>query len=275
MATAYAALDRRLAVAAYQVRSLLAPVTTPRTAIEMATDLGLVLDGWQADVLASTDRYLLMLASRQSGKSMTAALLALHQAVSCPGSLTLIISPSERQSKLLLTTVRRFHAVLPDVPPPRFEGKLSIDLANGSQVVALPSEERTIRGFSNVALLIEDEAAIVDDAVYESCRPMLAVSGGRVVLLSTPRGRRGHFFEEYTNGGPEWHRATVSAFDIPRIDPAWLLAERDRIGSFWFDQEFGVQFLDDSTQFFATDLVLGAVNPDRPAFGLPRFGGDV
>jgi hypothetical protein len=45
--------------------------------------------------------------------------------------------------------------------------------------------------------LIVDEASRVQDALYQGIRPMLAVSGGRIVLLSTPWGKRGFFFEEW------------------------------------------------------------------------------
>jgi hypothetical protein len=56
---------------------------------------------------------------------------------------------------------------------------------------ALPGTEKTIRGFSGAALLIVDEAARVDDALYYAVKPMLAVSGGSLLMLSTPYGRRG------------------------------------------------------------------------------------
>ena len=53
-------------------------------------------------------------------------------------------------------------------------------------MVALPSKEATVRGFSGVTLIIEDEASRVDDLLYRTMRPMLAVSGGRMILASTP-----------------------------------------------------------------------------------------
>jgi hypothetical protein len=60
---------------------------------------------------------------------------------------------------------------------------------------ALPGTQKSIRGFSGAALLIVDEAARVDDALYYAVKPMLAVSGGSLLMLSTPYGRRGVFFE--------------------------------------------------------------------------------
>ena len=85
------------------------------------------------------------------------------------------------------------------------DNRLSMSLDNGSRVVALPGDSDTIRGFSSPALIIEDEAAYVDDGLYRAIRPMLAVSGGRLILLSTPNGRRGHFFESW-QGDETWER---------------------------------------------------------------------
>ena len=74
------------------------------------------------------------------------------------------------------------------------ESRLSIELETGSRIVSLPGREATIRGFSGVHLLVVDEAARVADELYQAVRPMLAVSGGRIVLLGTPFGKRGFFF---------------------------------------------------------------------------------
>ena len=71
-----------------------------------------------------------------------------------------------------------------------------LEFANGSRVLSLPGTERTVRGFSEVSLLVIDEAARVDDGLYYAVRPMLAVSGGRLVALSTPYGKRGWFHDE-------------------------------------------------------------------------------
>ena len=66
------------------------------------------------------------------------------------------------------------------------ESALRLELANGSRVVSLPGDEKNIRGYSGVTLLVIDEAARVADELYYAVRPMLAVSQGRLVALSTP-----------------------------------------------------------------------------------------
>jgi phage FluMu gp28-like protein len=96
------------------------------------------------------------------------------------------------------------------------ESSLRIELANGSRIVCLPGKEQTIRGFSGVNLLVVDEAARVSEDLYQAIRPMLAVSGGRIILLSTPYGEQGFFYETWRNR-ENWHRAKVTAPECPRI----------------------------------------------------------
>jgi hypothetical protein len=178
-------------------------------------------------------------------------------------SLVLVLSPSLRQSQELYRKVRTvFAAVREDAPKLSEESALALEMANGSRIVCLPGKEATIRGFSGVSLLLVDEASRVPDALYQAVRPMLAVSGGRIVLLSTPFGQRGFFYREWTEGGPEWHRAYVPATEVGRISPAWLEAERRQIGDWFYRQEYMCDFVASEDSVFAHDTVLLAVSSD-------------
>jgi hypothetical protein len=126
--------------------------------------------------------------------------------------------------------------------PSEQESALRLELQNGSRIVSLPGKEETIRGYSGVRLLVVDEASRVSDALYYSIRPMLAVSGGRLVCLSTPFGQRGFFYDEWTKG-QGWERIKITAYDCPRISAEFLAEEKRTLGSFWFRQEYGCEFL--------------------------------
>src|SRR5262249_56839935 len=91
---------------------------------------------------------------------------------------------------------------------------LRLELTNGSRVVALPGDEQHVRGYSGVSLLVIDEAARVPDALYYAVRPMLAVSQGRLVALSTPFGKRGWVHAAWTGAGA-WERIAVTAAGCP------------------------------------------------------------
>jgi hypothetical protein len=124
-----------------------------------------------------------------------------------------------------------------------------------------------VRGFSGVTLIIEDEASRVDDLLYKTVRPMLAVSGGRLILLSTPFGKRGHFFEEWEHGGSSWERIEVRATECPRIPKDFLDEEKASLGEWWFKQEYLCAFVDSVDQVFSYDLVMSAISAEvKPLF---------
>jgi hypothetical protein len=151
---------------------------------------------------------------------------------------------------------------------PQAERKLSLELENDSRIGTLPGTEKTIRGFSGAALLIVDEAARVDDELYFAVRPMLAVSGGALVMLTTPYGKRGVFFEEWT-GGHGWDRYEVPASECPRISPEFLEEERRALPPFIYRQEYECSFEETEDQVFTTDMIDRAVTSEvKPLFGV-------
>src|SRR5215217_6552633 len=189
--------------------------------IAFAGKLGIVPDGWQEDFLRSSADRVLLNCSRQSGKSTMSAVIALHRALYHPGSLVLCLAPALRQSQELFGKIAGFYRDLGRPVAPQGERKLSLELENGSRIVTLPGSEKTIRGFSGANLLLVDEASRVDDELYFAIRPMLAVSGGSLIMLSSPYGKRGVFYEEWS-GGVGWERYEVPASECPRIPPEFL-----------------------------------------------------
>ena len=163
----------------------------------LMTAAGMEPDGWQQRLLASNAARMLLLCCRQAGKSTAAAALALRVALLQPRSPVLLLSPSLRQSGELFRKVLDLFGALGRPMQVTAESALRLELANGSRIVSLPADEATIRGFSGVALLIIDEAARVPDELYRAVRPMLAVSNGQLVCLSTPYGQRGFFYAEW------------------------------------------------------------------------------
>jgi hypothetical protein len=233
-------------------------------AVLMAERAGIVPDSWQCDLLRSDAKQLILNCSRQSGKSTISAVLAVHEAVYTPDSLTLLLAPSLRQSQELFRKVKDILIALqsPLAPQIAEESNLRLELDNGSRIVSLPGTEQTVRGFSSVGLLVVDEAAVCDDALFFAIKPMLAVSGGRIVLLSTPRGRRGFFYDVWTNGASDWHRTRITASECPRISAEWLANEKRTMPDFWYRQELECEFVETIDSFFSHDDIERATSSD-------------
>jgi Terminase large subunit, T4likevirus-type, N-terminal len=225
--------------------------------------LGLAPDRWQEEFLRSPADRQLLLCTRQAGKSTAAAVLALHESLYGDDALVLLLSPSQRQSQELFRKLTYAYARLKQAPSPTVENSLRLELPNGSRIVSLPGKEETVRGFSGATLIVIDEAARVPDELYFAVRPMLAVSSGRLICLSTPFGKRGFFYEEWTKG-PRWNRFSVTADQCPRISPEFLEEERRALGPHWFAQEYMCEFVDTTHRVFPDDLIMSAVD-DRIA----------
>lgn len=232
-----------------------------------AERLGLAPDAKQAEVLnAETNRGILN-CSRQWGKSTVTAAKAIHRAWFTPGALILVVSPSERQSAEFLTKASALLRTLGTRPRGDGKNPISLLLPNGARIVGLPGVEATVRGFSAVNLMLIDEAARVKEDTYRAVRPMLAVGGGELWMMSTPHGRQGFFWETWDRGGPEWTRFSVTATECPRIDPAFLDEERRTQGETWFRQEYMCEFTDTEYALFTEDVLRDAIDPNiKPLF---------
>jgi hypothetical protein len=235
-------------------------------AVAFAEDrLNFCPDPWQSKVMRSPAKRVLLNCSRQAGKSTATAIIGLHQALYYSSSLVLLVSPSLRQSRELFGKVQLFIKGLDTQPRLDEDNRLSMSLDNGSRVVALPGDPATIRGFSAPSLIIEDEGCYVGDDLYRAIRPMLAVSGGRLILLSTPNGRRGHFFEAWESD-EDWERTAVLASECPRIDPAFLETEKAALGETWFSQEYQCKFIETADQLFRYDDIKRVMSDDVQPF---------
>jgi hypothetical protein len=232
--------------------------------VKLARNIGMDCDPWQADVLRKPHQRELICAHRQAGKSATASVAAVHAAMYEPGALVLVVSPSQRQSVELFRSMLVLYRSLGRPVAAETENTLSITLENGSRVVALPADPVTIRGYAACRLLIVDEAAFVSDDTMAAVRPMLSVSHGRMLAMSTPYGRRGWFWE--ASKSSEWRVTTVTADQCPRITPEFLAAERVALGEWRYRQEYACEFTDLAGRMFASaDL--------DAAFAIGQLGG--
>jgi hypothetical protein len=175
----------------------------------------------------------------------------LHKALYVPGSLSLLVAPSLRQSVEVFRTTLGLYKQLGRPIDAESENTMALSLENGSRILALPGSESTLRGFGSVALLVIDEASRVPDEVYHSVAPMLAVSRGSKVAISTPNGRRGWWYGAWASGGERWNRYTVRASECSRISPDFLEEARREMPDWMFAQEFECACTDSDRQAFA------------------------
>jgi cytochrome c-type biogenesis protein CcmE len=226
--------------------------------VEFATSVGIIPDPWQIEVLASDHPRKILCCGRQTGKSTVGAILAVHKALTSPGSVVLIAAPGERQAKLLFSKALSLYRQAGYPLPAHSERRTGLELSNGSVIEALPAVERTTRGYS-VDLLVTDEAGAVPDMDYHGILPALIATQGGQVLLSTPRGKRG-FFWELWHSDDDWQRVIVRSNEVSRISVADLEIFRSTMPEQFFRQEFYCEWLDTEGSLFSYDDIEAALS---------------
>jgi hypothetical protein len=97
---------------------------------------------------------------------------------------------------------------------------------------------------------------------------MLAVSGGRLVTLSTPFGARGWWWKEWTEGGESWECYEIPATECPRIPATFLAEERRSLGPLFYASEYECRFVDTIDQVFRSADIDAALSDEiAPLFG--------
>ena len=145
--------------------------------------------------------------------------------------------------------------MIPGLPEPSAVAMHRMEFPGGGRILSLPSSESTVRGYSKVSLLVLDEASRIPDEIIAAVKPMLAISKGEIVCLTTPWGQRGFFHEQWANGGPDWERTLVTAEQCGRIDPAFLEEERRAHGDMIYRQEYLCEFVASDEQVFPTFII--------------------
>jgi len=218
--------------------------------------MGLKLDKWQQNLLEEEEKSITIRAGRQVGKSLAVSLKAGFYALEHENKCILVIAASQRQSSLLFEKIKSFFVeYFEDAIDWKNEPTLTrITLLNGTRIYCVPAGRTgyAIRGFS-VDLLIADEAAFISEPVWVAVIPMLAVTKGKIILLSTPFGKGGYFY--HTFGDSAFKQFALNSENCPRIPKEFLAKEKKRLTKMQYAQEYLGEFVEEFTQFFSTQLI--------------------
>jgi hypothetical protein len=234
-------------------------------------ELKLELDPWQIRMVhAPAASRVIALTFRQAGKTSAAAVGVAHTMVwRQPGSTSLVLAPTLRQSSELIRNLRgRLFAAGERLT---VDNVFAIELANGSRALALPgADDASIRGLSIDGDCVVDEAARVSDALYEAARPMLIrhVATARLILLSTAWARTGFFHKIWSEGDTrDWLKIEARVDECQHISPADLERERRSMAPAVFAREYENAFDSLEARFFDADAIaaaFGAVSSPTP-----------
>jgi hypothetical protein len=225
----------------------------PDDPVEFARSVDLDPEAWQAEILRSHHKQHIILVGRRCGKSTTAALLALHRALTIPNFKVIFTAPTLEQAQIPYLTAIGFYRSLGRPVPAISERRTGLELANQSTLLAMAAVERTRRGHG-CDFLVCDEASRVDDpSYYGALLPSITRSLGFVMLMSTPFSRHGFFAETWHSEDDAWQKTKITVEDSEYFQehPEGLEAIRKSVPDWYYEREYLCQFQDDEAAVFS------------------------
>lgn len=189
--------------------------------------------------------------SRQLGISTLVAGYALHTMLFNKDKTVLCIATKQETAKGMVDKVQFMYQNLPSWlkgnKKPLSDNKLSLKLANNSQIIATSAASDAGRSYA-VSLLLIDEAAFIEgiDKIYTSIKPTIA-TGGSIIALSSPNGVDNWFHKTYVDERNDFNKIQlkwdVHPDRVAPINPGWEAEERKNMSVREFAQEYDCDFL--------------------------------
>lgn len=208
---------------------------------------------WQGDVIRGVlkkgkGQIHVVKSSRQCGKSVMCESIILKYAVDLKGTFSMYLSPTIKQArkvfKEIVKAISRSSVFLKSN-----ESFLEITLRNGSTIAFCSAEQgENLRGYTVSGVLIVDEAAYIEDEVFDAVLPTTDVFSAPIVIVSTPRFRVGFFYDYYIDGLDR--NDTITSYNWSDYDKSKVLTPkrlefyRKRMNKTKFTQDYLGEFCD-------------------------------
>ena len=213
----------------------------------------LTLDPWQKELIDSKGNVVIC-SGRQCGKSTGTAILAGETALNNPKEFIIVGAYVIEQAQLIFSKIldyiiEKAKNQIKGMPTLNF-----LELKNGSKIYCRPIGDSGagMRGYTATMIII-DEAAFIPDRAWEAIEPIISVSKGRVILLSTPQGKKGFFYKATRNDNYSYIK--VSARNCPRHTKEFLDQKQSEMSPVAFATEYLGEFIDDYNRKFTEEWI--------------------
>ncbi|MDG6996912.1 MAG: phage terminase large subunit [Nitrososphaerota archaeon] len=223
--------------------------------------LGLKPFRYQKEFLEDRSKKIIACAGRQVGKSLICAAKALWFAITNPGTTTLIVSSTQRQSSLMFDKILRYvessYLLEQSI---RRKTRTMIRFSNDSEMVALPCGRHgaSLRGHTAHLIIVDEAAFVPEDVITQVVTPMLSTTDGTIIMISTPYDKKHYFYRAFNS--PRWSRYRFKTEDNPLVKKEFLEEQREEVGEVQFRQEYEAEFADDEKTYFPMALLRSSVH---------------
>ena len=228
---------------------------------------------YQDIILNDESKTIAVCIARQSGKSTMAAIKALHAAYFNDNYVIVIISGTKPQSMELIKRMRELmHSAKFDwsvLAPSKKESRTEIVIKNKnnktfSRIICVPATDGA-RGYT-ANLVIIDEAAFIENGNYifnSVARPMVRFTKGQIILLSTPNGKRGFFWNSFNSKYWSTYQFDWRVCPVNTEEEMQQLKEGpDAMTTMQFNSEYEAKFVSSQNAYFTHKDIQNAISED-------------
>ena len=209
------------------------------------------------------NRFNVVLACRQSGKSISACAYLLWYALFNPEKTVAILANKGQTAGEMLSRITLMLENIPFFiqPGSKAVNKRSLEFSNNSRIIASATSGNSIRGMS-VNLLYLDEFAFVERAAefYTSTYPVISAGKDTKVIVTSTANGIGNQFHKIWEGAVqqinEFKSFRVDWWDVPGRDEKWKEQTVANTSQLQFDQEFGNTFFGTGDTLINADTLL-------------------
>ena len=197
----------------------------------------------------TNNRFSIVLACRQSGKSISSVVYLLWYAIFHPEKTIAILANKGATAREMLARVTLALENLPFFLQPGCKAlnKGSIEFSNNSKIIAAATSGNSIRGLS-INLLMLDEFAFIenDGQFYTSTYPVVSSGKDTQIIITSTANGVGNVFHKLWEGAVtetnEYKAFRVDWWDVPGRDDTWKATTIANTSELQFEQEFGSTF---------------------------------
>lgn len=210
------------------------------------------------------NRFAIILACRQSGKSITSIVYILWYAIFHPEKNIAILANKGATAREMLARITLALENLPYFLQPGCKqlNKGSITFSNNSKILAAATSGSSIRGLS-IDLLFLDEFAFVENAAefYTSTYPVISAGDKSQVIITSTANGVGNLFHKLYQGATqktnEFVPFRVDWWDVPGRDENWKRITISNTSELQFEQEYGNNFHGRGNTLVSSNAILG------------------
>ena len=215
------------------------------------------------------NRFSIVLACRQSGKSISSVVFLLWYACFHPEKTIAILANKGAVAREMLARITLALENLPFFLQPGCKAlnKGSIEFSNNSKIIAAATSGSSIRGLSINLLFLDEFAFVENDAqFYTSTYPVVSAGKDTKVIVTSTANGIGNVYHKLWEGAlqgtNEFKPFRVDWWDVPGRDEEWKKQTISNTSELQFDQEFGNTFHGKGNTLISADVLLAQKSRD-------------